>query len=102
MRVRLSIPIMAALSLLYGCHRPVATTAAEPQAQVGRYQAVAFPRPNGIVDVALLVDTRDGDLWEMSDSANFGNVRGGVILRYMGRLKTGAKVGEIVQTDIHD
>jgi hypothetical protein len=65
-----------------------------PTSSVGRYQAVAVPRsPGSGFDSVLILDTRDGDLWQWIGSPGSGPL----MLRYMGHLRPGSHMGDIVQ-----
>ncbi len=74
-------------------------TAAMADDSVGRYQAIAVPQPTNAVGSGqiLLLDTRDGQVWEWWSSPTMGNVPGGAGITYMGKLTPGTKPGDIVQ-----
>jgi hypothetical protein len=95
------VVIVAALAVS-GCERhsgavqqgQTPTSVATSAALVGRYQAVAMPRGPGTgLDSVLIVDTRDGHLWQWLGSAGAGPL----MLRYIGHLTPGNHMGDIVE-----
>jgi hypothetical protein len=93
---------IAAAFAISGCERhPVAvqhgqtpTSVSTLSAPVGRYQAVAMPRGPGMAfDSVLIVDTRDGHLWQWSGSPSAG----GQMLRYMGHVTPSGHMGDIIE-----
>jgi hypothetical protein len=65
----------------------------------GRYQAIAIPQASNSISSGnvLLLDTRDGHVWEWWHSPTMGNVAGGAGITYMGKLIPRGAPGEIVQ-----
>jgi hypothetical protein len=66
---------------------------------IGRYQAIAIPPASNSISSGniLLLDTRDGHVWEWWHAATIGNVAGGAGITYMGKLISGKAPGEVVQ-----
>jgi hypothetical protein len=101
MNTQAFIAIVAAFAICGCARQPVAvqqrqTSASGPTslAPVGRYQAVAVSRtPGSGLDSVLIVDTRDGDLWQWLGPAGPGPV----MLRYMGHLTPGGHMGDVIE-----
>ena len=66
---------------------------------VGRYQAIAIPQPANAIGSGsiLLLDTRDGQVWQWWQSTAIGNIAAGSGITYLGKLIPGTAPGEIVQ-----
>jgi hypothetical protein len=66
---------------------------------VGRYQAIPIPQASNAISSGgvLLLDTRDGHVWEWWHAATVGNVAGGAGITYMGKLTPGKAPGDVVQ-----
>jgi hypothetical protein len=86
---------IAAAFAVSGCARhPIAAQQGPTPAPVGRYQAVAMTRsPGSGFDSALIVDTRDGHLWQWFGSTSSGPQT----LRYMGQVTPGRHMGEVIE-----
>jgi hypothetical protein len=86
---------IAAAFAISGCERhPVAVQQGQTPAPVGRYQAVAMPRsPGEGFDSVLIVDTRDGHLWQWIGSPSSGPQA----LRYMGQVTPRGHMGDVIE-----
>jgi hypothetical protein len=92
---------IAAAFALAGCGRhPIAAHPGQPpssgqtSAPVGRYQAVAIARtPGSEFDSVLIVDTRDGHLWQWVGSPTAGPQA----VRYMGQVTPSGHMGDIIE-----
>jgi hypothetical protein len=59
----------------------------------GRYQAIVVPRP-GAEPRVLLLDTRDGQLWQWW---HLDSGEGDTGITYLGKLVPGTKAGDVVE-----
>jgi len=99
----IAIPIMSLM--VAACDRPITVkleglekAASQPSLPIGRYQAIALPKgSSALMTEVLILDTRDGDLWEWTDSPSIGAYKGGLLLQYMGRLTPGSTIGDVIQ-----
>lgn len=65
--------------------------------EVGRYQAIPLPRSNNdISQSVVIIDTKEGYLWEWVSSPPLGRIPDGYYLRYQGRVRPGKAIGEVV------
>ena len=73
----------------------------------GRYQAIvlhqggASGQPSTLSPKVFILDTRDGHMWTWEQNAWIKDPRGdlqfGTTTTYQGRLKTGSRMGEIIE-----
>ena len=98
--MRLGFAVIAAALALSGCDKMDKVQelwGGQPSAENGRYQIVAMPSGyNQVGASAVLVDTRDGEVWRYYDTPTVGNAQGGTGLVYMGHLAAGATPGTTV------
>jgi hypothetical protein len=65
---------------------------------VGRYQAIALPRTESTSYTSVMIlDTKEGHLWQWTSQPSIGQTPGGVYLRYLGKLKPGKAIGEVIE-----
>src|SRR5215469_4054704 len=88
------VAIVAAVAIS-GCGKhSAAVQQGQTPAPIGRYQAVAMPRsPGEGFDSALIVDTRDGHLWQWLGSPSSGPQT----IRYMGQVTPSAHMGDVIE-----
>ncbi|HEX8988377.1 MAG TPA: hypothetical protein VF816_10475, partial [Rhodocyclaceae bacterium] len=66
--------------------------------EVGRYQVISLPKdPNEIGKSVVILDTKEGHLWEWTESPKIGQIPGGYYLRYQGKVKPGKSIGELIE-----
>jgi hypothetical protein len=66
--------------------------------EVGRYQAIALPRTESTSYTSVMIlDTKEGHLWVWTSQPSIGQTRGGVYLRYMGKVRPGKIIGELIE-----
>jgi hypothetical protein len=87
--MRISTLLAAGLVLVSGL------AAAE---ETGRYQMIALPRAsNESATSVMILDTRDGHLWQWQSEPSGGPTPGGYSLLYQGKVKPGKEVGEVIE-----
>jgi hypothetical protein len=65
---------------------------------IGRYQAIALPRTESTSYTSVMIlDTKEGHLWAWTSQPNIGETRGGVYLRYLGKVRPGKAIGEVIE-----
>ena len=68
---------------------------------VGRYQAIAVPRsPDSLGTQIFILDTQEGDMWQLWESPTSGTLNGSRGLLYLGKAVPGAKMGDVLQRQI--
>lgn len=93
---RLLIVVGAALALS-GCDKIQELSGGAASSSNGRYQIVAMPSGyNQVGASALLLDTRDGEVWRYYDSPPVGGGPGGTGIVSMGHLTGGTAPGTTV------
>ena len=66
--------------------------------EVGRYQVVALPKTDTVSYQSVIVlDTKEGHIWEWSAQPSYGSSAGGYYLRYQGKVRPGKTMGEIIE-----
>jgi hypothetical protein len=66
--------------------------------EIGRYQAVPLPKSgNDVTQSVVVIDTKEGHLWEWASTPAFGQTPGGFYLRYQGRVRPGKTIGEVLE-----
>ena len=75
----------------------IAAQAASAADEVGRYQAIPLPKSNNdISQTVVIIDTKEGYLWEWVSTPPVGRIPDGYYLRYQGRVRPGKAIGEVV------
>ena len=75
----------------------IAAQAVSAADEVGRYQAIPLPRSNNdISQTVVIIDTKEGYLWEWVSTPPVGRIPDGYYLRYQGRVRPGKAIGEVV------
>jgi hypothetical protein len=97
--MRLWIVVIAAMALS-GCDKLEKVQelwGEQPAPPNGRFQIVAMPNGyNQVGASAVLLDTRDGEVWRYYDTPPVGDSAGGTGIVYMGHLVTGGAPGSTV------
>jgi hypothetical protein len=65
---------------------------------IGRYQAVDITKSDtSSTDAVFIIDTKEGHMWVWKEWPTIRNVvQGGRIVIYMGKVKPGKKLGDII------
>ena len=72
--------------------------AAQTGDEVGRYQMAVLPPAPGSFDTrVMIIDTRDGNLWQWWEAPAVGN-GGGAGITYLGKVVPGSSIGETIPT----
>jgi hypothetical protein len=63
--------------------------------EVGRYQILILPSKGSVsADRVMILDTKDGNLWEWWDQSAVGTVPASTGISYMGKLTPGDHAGD--------
>ena len=67
--------------------------------EIGRYQAVEITKSaSATADEVFILDTKEGHMWVWSEYPTIPNLqKGGRSLIYMGKVKPGEKLGDIIE-----
>ncbi len=64
---------------------------------IGRYQMVPLPANPGSFDSRVMIlDTREGHLWQWWEAPAVGSGSGGAGITYLGKVSPGASIGETI------
>ncbi len=70
-------------------------------AETGRYQAIHISKPSSSTtgtNEVFIIDTQEGHIWVWTEYVTIPSVQqGGRMITYMGRVKAGQKIGDIIQ-----
>lgn len=63
----------------------------------GRYQMIPLPKSeNEMSSSVMILDTKEGNIWQWVSQPKVGQIPGGYYLRYQGKLKPGKEMGELI------
>jgi hypothetical protein len=73
--------------------------------EVGRYQAVAMSKnQSDSGDNIFIIDTKEGYLWNYRGYASIPSIgqKGGRDIIYLGKVKPGKKIGDIIEQKLYE